>query len=313
MRDVGTGSSWTARIDWVTYELAKMVSGRSDACRGRYRRRAAGSPRCARQRVADANASPPAWGIVAVNDDASVVNNHACVVNNHASDGMPSSTVPGPGSLPCSALLNSNWGCDDAIASGLRPDNGFIDYALGDLFWNQGAPGSPTSAMPTATRSPNLPRMISLGIGSAGFPQRPQWRRVTRRPSLPRMISLQAGPGTWLAGRHPSPSGRRNSLSGRWHRAQIRCGPLRCIPFSMPRTAARTRTASSNSGSTRDCFRPDNGPTTIDELSCPPSCSDDPVATNRSSSAVAEPATLSLLGLGMLAFAGLRRRKPHSG
>jgi hypothetical protein len=51
-----------------------------------------------------------------------------------------------------------------------------------------------------------------------------------------------------------------------------------------------------------------NGPTTIDELLCPPTCNDDPVVTNRSSSAVAEPASLSLLGLGMLAFAGLRRR-----
>ena len=192
------------------------------------------------------NGNPPAWGIVPVNNDAS--------------DGMPS---------------------DGHLASrNGEPDNGFIDYALGDLFWNQGAPGSPyvrnANGNPVSHPSTDdQPAGWTRNVAGWTAPQ-PFW--------APQFTQWPYAPGT-----NPQRTAAVYSILDASNGDQDKNGVIELgIDLGLLPAA--------------------NGPTTIDELPCPPSCSDDPVATNRSSSAVAEPATLSLLGLGMLAFAGLRRR-----
>jgi hypothetical protein len=217
--------------------------------------------------IVAADGNPPAWGIVPVNNDAS--------------DELAGSTVRAPGSLQCSALLNSNLGCDDVIASGWRPDDGSIDYAFGDLFWNRGAPGSPRYVRNANGNPESRPSTDDQPAGWSGnvagwtAPQ-PFW--------APQFTQWPYAPGT-----NPQRTAAVYSILDASNGDQDKNGVIELgIDLGLLPGA--------------------NGPTTIDELLCPPTCNDDAVVTNGSSSAVAEPATLSLLGLGMLAFAGLRRR-----
>lgn len=193
------------------------------------------------------NGNPPAWGIVPMNNDAS--------------DGLPS---------------------EEAIASGMWPHDGFIDYALGDLFWNQGAPGSPHPR----NANGNSVSHPSTDDQPAGWTRNVAGWTSPQSFSAPQFTSWPAAPGT-----NPQRTAAVNPMLDAPNGDQEQNGVI-------------------DLGIDLGLLPAANGPTTIDELPCPSSCSEVPVDTNQSSSAVAEPATfsLSLLGLGMLAFAGLRRR-----
>lgn len=271
----------------------------------------AAAPLAAVVRVAGvaANGNPPAKGMVAANHDASVA-------NKATSDGTPGSTVPGPESLPCSARSNAALGCDDTMASQMRPDHGFVDHALGDLYGNQGAPGSSDG------RNSNGHQMLQPFAGgqdrNQGEAGSPYARDSSGYPVT--QPSADDQPAGWTrntgGGTGPEPFGTPQSTQ--WPVALGANPPPTPVAYSILDAPKGDPEQGGNQnpgdgvklGIDPGSLPAPTGPTTIDKPPCAPACDDNAGVTGGSPSAIEEPETLCLIVLAILLLVGLRRWAP---
>lgn len=194
------------------------------------------------------------------------------------------------------------------IASGLRPDNGSRLYAPGDLFLKINGVAYVIETGGGTGHAGGVPLGAETQGAAGAFYNLDGNGYTASRTSL----ADQTVGSIWRVDQGTAYQTAWATQATQWQKVAgaVSLGTATVYSTLDSLSGNQDQHAVIEMGMDLGLFGVGNQLTTIDELRWGPSCYNDVLAVDGTVLAVPEPATLPMVGLGLLAFAGLRRRAP---